>query len=159
MTNVDLVGRPQRARVGHVVQQSLVDLVDVSLLAKQVHWNVTGPRFRALHLQLDEIVEVARDAADAVAERAVILGVVPDGRALTVAATSRILAGRPDGMPVGPIADNHAIEIVHGILTQAIEGLADAIDVTGGTDPVTQDLLIGVSAGLEKHRWMLDASR
>ena len=159
MTNIDVVARPLRARVGEVPQQSLGSLIDVSLVAKQVHWNVTGPRFRALHLQLDEIVEVARDAADAVAERAVILGVVPDGRALTVAATSQIQAGRPDGMPVGPVADNHAIEIVHGILTQAIEGLAEAIDVTGRTDPVTQDLLIGVSAGLEKHRWTLDGSR
>ena len=159
MTNIDVVARPLRARVGEALQQSLVDLVDVSLVAKQVHWNVTGPRFRALHLQLDEIVEVARDAADAVAERAVILGVVPDGRALTVAAISQILAGRPDGMPGGPVADNRAIEIVHGILTQAIEGLAEAIDVTGRTDPVTQDLLIGVSAGLEKHRWTLDGSR
>ena len=159
MTNVDLVGRPERTLVGHVLQQSLVDLIDVSLVAKQVHWNVTGPRFRALHLQLDEIVEVAREAADGVAERAVTLGIAPDGRAATTAATSQILAGRPDGMPVGPVADSHAIEIIHGILTQAIEGLAEAIDVTGRADPVSQDLLIGVSAGLEKHRWMLEASR
>lgn len=62
-------------------------------------------------------------------------------------------------MPVGPVADSHAIEIIHGILTQAIGGLAEAIDVTGRADPVSQDLLIGVSAGLEKHRWMLEASR
>ena len=120
MTNVDLVGRPERTLVGHVLQQALVDLIDVSLVAKQVHWN---------------------------------------GRAATTAATSQILAGRPDGMPAGPVADSHAIEIIHGVLTQAIEGLAEAIDVTGRADPVSQDLLIGVSAGLEKHRWMLEASR
>lgn len=68
MTNVDVVGRPLRARVGEAIQ-----------MARQLHWNVTGPRFRALHLQLDEIVEVARDAAAGVAERAVTLGVVPYG--------------------------------------------------------------------------------
>ena len=46
-----------------------------------------------------------------------------------------------------------------GSSPRAIEGLAEAIDVTGRADPVSQDLLIGVSAGLEKHRWMLEASR
>ena len=52
-----------------------------SLVAKQVHWNVVGPRFRSVHLQLDEVVDTARQHADTVAERASAIGVSPDGRA------------------------------------------------------------------------------
>jgi starvation-inducible DNA-binding protein len=46
---------PQQARkaVGEALQGALVDLVDLSLLGKQVHWNIIGPRFRSIHLQLD----------------------------------------------------------------------------------------------------------
>ena len=45
------------------------------------------------------------------------------------------------------------------MLTEAINGLAEAITATEGADPVSQDLLIQVSASLEKQRWMLAASQ
>ena len=72
--------------VDKALQQALVDLTDLSLLGKQAHWNIQGSRFRALHLQLDEIVEEVRAGADDVAERLAALGGTPDGRAATVAA-------------------------------------------------------------------------
>ena len=60
--------------VDKALQQALVDLTDLSLLGKQAHWNIQGSRFRALHLQLDEIVEEVRVGADDVAERLAALG-------------------------------------------------------------------------------------
>ena len=71
--------------VGTVLQDTLADYLDLSLVAKQAHWNVVGQNFRDAHLHLDELVTLARDDADAVAERAATLGVSPDGRAATVA--------------------------------------------------------------------------
>src|SRR5215471_18197914 len=82
--------------VSEALQGALVDLIDLSLVAKQLHWNVVGPRFRSVHLQLDEVVNLARLHADTVAERASAIGVPPDGRAVTVSATSGI-ATAPDG--------------------------------------------------------------
>lgn len=79
-----------RKVVGEALQGALVDLVDLSLVAKQLHWNVVGARFRSVHLQLDEVVALARLHADTVAERAAAIGVSPDGRAKTVADTSGI---------------------------------------------------------------------
>ena len=75
-----------RAAIGNELQVALTVLTDLSLLGKQAHWNVVGPLFRPLHLQLDEMIDAWRAAADAVAERAVALGHSPDGRAATVAA-------------------------------------------------------------------------
>lgn len=70
---------PEQARktVGEALQGALVDLVDLSLLAKQVHWNIIGPRFRSIHLQLDEVVSATRTGSDNVAERAAALGISP----------------------------------------------------------------------------------
>ncbi len=42
-----------RAITGEALQETLVDLVGLSLMAKQAHWNIVGPRFRSIHLQLD----------------------------------------------------------------------------------------------------------
>ncbi len=67
-----------RKTVGGRLQGALVDLLDLSLVAKQVHWNVVGPRFRSVHLQLDDVVDTARQHSDTVAERASALGVNPD---------------------------------------------------------------------------------
>ena len=69
---------------GAALQATLVDLVDLSLVAKQAHWNLVGRQFHDVHLHLDELVEAARKYSDEVAERAAAIGVSPDGRAATV---------------------------------------------------------------------------
>src|SRR3954449_5344247 len=80
----------EREGVGQALQATLHELVDLSLIGKQLHWAVVGPLFRPLHLQLDELVESWRELSDTVAERAVALGVVPDGQARAVAAGSQL---------------------------------------------------------------------
>jgi hypothetical protein len=47
----------ERDALGTALQAVLIDLIDLSLVAKQLHWNVTGPTFRELHLQLDELAQ------------------------------------------------------------------------------------------------------
>ena len=74
----------EREGVGQGLQATLHELIDLSLIGKQLHWAVVGPLFRPLHLQLDELVESWRELSDTVAERAVALGCRPrragDGR-------------------------------------------------------------------------------
>src|ERR1041384_8598887 len=79
-----------RLTTGAVLQSALIDLIDLSLIGKQAHWNVIGKNFRSVHLQLDELVVIARNAADQVAERAAALGVTPNGTAKTIAASSGV---------------------------------------------------------------------
>ena len=74
-----------REAIGAELQDVLVELIDLSLLGKQAHWNLYGPNFRSLHLQLDELVDEWRTASDEVAERAVALGHSPDGQSRTIA--------------------------------------------------------------------------
>lgn len=45
-----------RKTTGEALQASVVDLIDLALTGKQLHWHTQGPRFRDVHLQLDVVV-------------------------------------------------------------------------------------------------------
>ncbi|ARX86895.1 Dps family protein [Streptomyces alboflavus] len=138
--------------VSEALQGALVDLVDLSLVAKQIHWNVVGPRFRSVHLQLDEVVDTARLHSDTVAERASTLGVSPDGRAGTVASSSGI-----GQVPDGWVKDTDAVGALVDALGAVITRMRERVGATGDADPVSQDIFIQITADLEKHHWMFQA--
>ncbi|MGW3497705.1 Dps family protein [Streptomyces sp. NPDC001020] len=139
--------------VSEALQGALVDLVDLSLVAKQIHWNVIGPRFRSVHLQLDEVVDSARRHSDTVAERASALGVPPDGRAMTVAQGSGI-----GSVPQGWVKDTDAVGALVSALGAVIARMRERVDATAEPDPVSQDIFISITADLEKHHWMFQAA-
>jgi len=138
---------------GDALDGALADLLDLSLLAKQAHWNVVGPRFRALYVLFDELADLARDSADRVAERAVTLGHSPDTRATTIATLSSL----PNVEP-GPLPDAETItgfELILEAMANRIHSVLDAFE----TDLVTVDLFTGILAAIEKSAWMLRAQR
>jgi starvation-inducible DNA-binding protein len=132
------------------LQQVLVDLVELHLQGKQAHWNVIGTNFRDLHLQLDEIVDIAREASDTVAERMRALNAVPDGRTDTVAASTTL--------PVFPPAEQNTTETVDLITNRiyaAVSTIRTVHDAVDALDPSTSDLLHEIIDSLEKQAWML----
>lgn len=141
-----------RTSTGAVLQATLVDLIDLSLIAKQAHWNVVGPNFRSAHLQLDELVATARQYVDEVAERANAIGVSPNGKARTVVESS----GVPEYPDNWQSVDTTVKAIVE-ILGTLIARLRKRIDETDKSDLVTQDMLIELTAELEKQHWMWQA--
>ncbi|KJK48032.1 ferritin [Lentzea aerocolonigenes] len=141
-----------RDAVGSVLQATLVDLVDLSLIGKQAHWNVIGKNFRSVHLQLDELVVLARNAADQVAERAAALGVTPNGTAKTIAESS----GVPE-IASGWLKEDQVVASITGSLASLITRMRARIDETDKPDLVTQDLLIGITQELEQAHWMWQA--
>lgn len=146
------VAAPDRSATAGALQGTLVDLLDLSLLAKQAHWNLYGPRFRSLHLQFDEVVTIVRAQADEVAERAATIGASPDGQAATIASSSSLPSFAP-----GRIKDTEAVTTLMSALSAVISRMRESTETTGITDPVTQDLLLGITGVLEKQLWMLRA--
>lgn len=139
---------------GNALQATLADLIDLSLTAKQAHWNVVGPRFRSAHVQLDELTSAARGFVDSVAERASAIGVSPNGKAKTVVENS--------GLPEYPDDWQSVESTVNAItdrLAALIERLRQRIDATDKSDLVTQDLLIEIAHELEKQHWMWQAQQ
>jgi starvation-inducible DNA-binding protein len=134
------------------LQRVLVTLIDLSLIGKHAHWSVVGPSFRSLHLQLDELIDAWRGAADAVAERIAALGGFPDGRAQTVASWSEL-----PSLTEGPQPDRELVASLTAILTDAVRFIRPCLDRIEDLDPVTADLLRSVVATLEKQLWMIRA--
>src|SRR4051812_18769980 len=134
------------------LQQVLVDLIELHLQGKQAHWNVVGTNFRDLHLQLDELVDFAREGSDTIAERMRALDAVPDGRSDTVAATTML--------PQFPAYEHSTTEVVDLITahTYAAVGTMRAVhDAVDAEDPSTADLLHELIDGLEKQAWLIKA--
>src|ERR1700730_11141277 len=132
------------------LQRVLVNLVELHLQGKQAHWNVIGSNFRDLHLQLDELVDAAREASDTIAERMRALDAVPDGRSDTVAATT--------SLPQFPAFEQNTTDVVDLITTRVyatVDTLRVVHDDVDAEDPSTADLLHQIIDSLEKLAWMI----
>ncbi|WP_242901605.1 Dps family protein [Actinomadura terrae] len=146
------LGEDARKITGNALQGALVDLIDLALVAKQAHWNLTGRNFKVVHEHLDEIVDLARQGQDDVAERAIAIGVNPDGRARTVADRTAL-----PQLEAGYLADDKVVAAVTDTLGQIIARFRDRVAETDEPDPITQDLLISITTQLEKQHWMFQA--
>ncbi|MGH3427546.1 MAG: Dps family protein [Terriglobales bacterium] len=153
MSTIDSAIKGQdREVVATVLQAALVDLVGLSLQAKQAHWNVTGRTFRSVHLQLDDVVAIAREHADIVAERAAALGISPDGRIKTLADSLHTPQLEP-----GYLTDEVVVSEVTDLLLAIVNRFREYVRKTEEPDPVTQDLLIATTQQLEQQHWMFQA--
>ncbi len=135
--------------VAIALQSALVDLIDLSLVGKQAHWNVHGTNFRSVHLELDEVVTDVRNWYDIVAERLAQLGISPDGRSQTVSDTSGV-----EDIGPGPIGADKVVALLADRVDAVSKRIKDSLpDVE--EDLLTQDHLITIAQGLDKHAWFL----
>jgi starvation-inducible DNA-binding protein len=142
----------QGVKLVDVLQKQLSTYNDLHLTLKHVHWNVVGPNFIGVHEMIDPQVDLVRGYADEVAERIATLGGSPQGT------PGAILKDRTwDDYSVGRdtvLAHLAALDLVYnGVVEDTRKGIAD----TEKLDPVTQDILIGHAAELEKFQWFVRA--
>jgi starvation-inducible DNA-binding protein len=151
-THLPPLGAHERDEIGAQLQATLLELVDLSLLGKQLHWSVSGPLFVPLHRQLDELIDSWRELADTVAERAVAIGVWPDGQADAVAARTEHLRIEP-----GAVEDQIVVRELVRCLGETGERTRTRMDRLGELDAASQDVLIDVVRALEEQLWMVRA--
>src|SRR5712664_4165982 len=126
MTHLPPLGGQVREEGTLLRQQELVELIDMGLVGKQLHWTVVGELFRPLHEQLDDLVTSWRELADTVAERLVAVGGSPDGQASTVASRSTWVPIEPR-----PVGSQEAVRAVAQRLAEAGERTRDRINRLG----------------------------
>jgi starvation-inducible DNA-binding protein len=132
------------------LQRVLVDLIELHLQGKQAHWNVVGTNFRDLHLQLDELVDFAREASDTIAERMRALDAVPDGRSDTVAGTTTL-----PQFPAYEHGTTEVVDLITGRVYAAVATVRAVHDEVDAEDPSTADILHQLIDGLEKLAWLI----
>jgi starvation-inducible DNA-binding protein len=149
-THLPALGQHAREEAGRLLQLTLVELIALSLIGKQLHWNIVGPGFRDLHLQLDELVDEWRELSDVVAERAVAMGLSPDGRAPAVIEQSELEPVEP-----GPTRVPDAVRQLTRRVAEVDERARERLERLGEIDLASQDVLIEVIRALEKQLWMI----
>lgn len=142
----------QAARLAELLQKQLSTYNDLHLTLKHIHWNVVGPNFIGVHEMIDPQVEAVRGYVDEVAERIAALGASPLGT------PGAIINDRTwDDYSVGRDCAQAHLAALDLVYTGVIEDLRKAIDETEALDRVTQDMLIGEAASLEKFQWFVRA--
>jgi len=151
-TRIDIAPK-LREKMIVLLNAQLADTLDLYTQVKQAHWNVKGPYFIALHELFDDLAEQLEGPVDDIAERVTALGGVAMGTARIAAKTSRISElphDSYDGMKmVALLADRYAQ------LAKSTRQAIDAADEAGDAD--TADLFTGISRGLDKSLWFLEA--
>src|ERR1700709_834141 len=142
----------QGARLAELLQRQLSTCNDLHLTLKHIHWNVVGPNFIGVHEMIDPQGEAVRGVAHAVAERSAALGASPQGT------PGAIIKDRTwDDYSVGRdcvLAHLAALDLVY---TGVNEDTRKGIHTLEDLDPVSQDMLIGHAAELEKFQWFVRA--
>ena len=151
-TDTEIQGFQASPELTASLQQVLVDMIELHLQGKQAHWNVVGTNFRDLHLQLDELVDFAREGSDTIAERLRALRATADGRTDVVAAGTTL--------PQFPPYEHNTAEVVDLISTRiyaAVDTLRGVHDAVDAEDPTTADILHQLIDGLEKLAWLISS--
>lgn len=141
---------PERLRAN--LQRVLVNLVDLQLTGKQAHWNLVGPNFRDLHLNLDAVVAIAREGTDEFAERMRALQTTPDGRAGVVAGDSSLPL-----FPAGEVSTHDAVAAIVVAIRAVVDSIREVHDEVDEDDPTSADLLHEYLLKLEQQAWFLSS--
>ncbi len=108
--------------------------------------------FRDLHLNIDEVVAIARRGSDEIAERMRALHATPDGLASTIAKYTRI------EQPVNTeVLTTDGVDIMVKAVQATVDVMREVHDPVDEDDPTTADILHQYIAELEQQAWFLSA--
>lgn len=142
----------QAQALAEKLQLRLHSLNDLQLTLKHAHWNVVGPKFIGVHQMLDPQVDGVRAMVDELAERMATMGVAPNG------CPGDLVARRTwDDYPIGLAQAAEHLAALDLVYSGVIKDHRALVDEAEDVDLVTQDLLIGQVAELEKYQWFIRA--
>ena len=143
-----------RKQMVDLLNANLSNAIALTLAVKQAHWNLKGQGFIGVHELLDAVADRAREGADMIAERAVMLGGFAEGTLETVAKVATMEPYPKDISDIGKHVEalKQRFMFVGGELRKAI----DAADKAGDAD--TADIFTEVSRAVDKDAWFIGAN-
>jgi starvation-inducible DNA-binding protein len=151
-TKID-IDKGLREQVIGILNKRLADAVDLKSQAKQAHWNVKGPNFIALHELFDQVSTEMDTHVDDIAERVTTLGGTAMGT-VRLAAQNSSLSEYPHEISDGT-AHVDALSTALADFGKKVRNDIDRTDELGDKD--TADILTGVSKGVDKMLWFVEA--
>lgn len=151
-TKID-IAKGKREKIIAILNQRLADASDLKSQAKQAHWNVKGMNFIALHELFDRVATEMDPHVDDIAERITTLGGVALGT-IRVAAQTSSLAEYPLEITDGP---SHVDALSTALADFGKKVRADIATTDQLGDADTADLFTGVSRGVDKLLWFVEA--
>jgi starvation-inducible DNA-binding protein len=147
---------PEAARfeIAKALNARLADGLDLHSQIKVAHWNVRGPQFPSLHPLFEQFAIQLAVHNDAMAERAVTLGVLAVGTARQVGQRSQL----PE-YPTDTTRDLDHVKALADRFEVYLGGIREARALAAAQhDDETVDLLTGVLTEFEKNAWFLRAT-
>jgi len=137
-----------------VLNTNLSLVIDLSLVVKQAHWNMSGSGFIGVHKLLDETVGNLREVLDSMAERAVVLGGIPNGTSQRVAEATTLPKYPTDIFQV----KDHVRELTqrYRLVAASLREAIEKTDEAGDKD--TSDLFTEASRIIDKDTWFIGAN-
>ncbi len=153
MSKIDIgINEKDRVEVAEGLKRLLADSYTLYLQTHNFHWNVTGPRFRDLHLMFEEHYTELATAVDDIAERIRTLGVAAPGTYKAFAALSAIK--EVDGVPPA----DQMVELLTQAHEQVVKTCREVLGTAQKADDESSVALISDRMRVhEKTAWMLRA--
>lgn len=134
-----------------LMQQLLADLAVLNVKLHNIHWNVIGPRFTAIHEYTEKLYDGVSDDYDALAERLKMLGEFPSASLKDYLANAAIKERQST-----EIKDMDALQLIKEDLTYLRDEYKRVRDAANEEDDfVTVALVEEEVAELEKELWFI----
>lgn len=153
MKKIDIgINETDREQVAEGLSRLLADSYTLYLQTHNFHWNVTGPRFRDLHLMFEEHYTELATAVDDIAERIRTLGVAAPG---TYSAFAKLSAVKEvDGVP----SAEEMVDILRTGHEQVVRTSREVLKMAQEADDESTTALVSDRMRIhEKTAWMLRA--
>jgi starvation-inducible DNA-binding protein len=132
------------------LEETIVELIDLSIQAEQAHWTIAGRGSKSLNLFLNQLIEQASGWHDEVAQS---LGITCTSNVRHIA--TRAAATPLELLPAGDLGDHDVAEFFDHSIGRVADRMRSRLDPLGKADPATQDLLRRIVDGLDQQVLML----
>lgn len=133
------------------LQSLLADTFVASTIAQNMHWNIVGPNFAAMHSMFEEQYKELAEAVDEIAERILMIGFIPASTLREFLELTSI--EEPGANRVDTVTSVSIMKSTYDSLTIRAAQAMQYAEAIG--DVVTVDLLTRRAYAHDKAAWML----
>jgi len=147
------LSRDDQEKIGGELQYLLFELIDLTLVARQMDWCLVGPHSGELRTKLKRWRARWDSDVEEIARRIRAVGWWPEGHLAGVSET--IFGLGLEAAPAGRLSDSYVVTELTDRLGECVTRVRALIGQIGSLDPVTLALLTSFVGELEQQLWQV----